>query len=44
VDVHEAEWCLQTIEELFEHLYAGPAAAAAMKAVLLLAAGKPPSK
>jgi hypothetical protein len=47
VDPHEAEWCLQTIEELFEHFYVGPAAAAAMKAALdakLLAAGKPPSK
>jgi hypothetical protein len=24
-----AEWCLETIEELFEHFYVGPAAAKA---------------
>jgi hypothetical protein len=47
VDPEEAEWCLETIEELFEHFYVGPAAAAAKKAALdakLAAAGKPPSK
>ncbi len=47
VEAHEAEWCLETIEELFAHFYVGPAMAAAMKAQLdakLVAAGKPPSK
>jgi hypothetical protein len=47
VQPHEAEWCLQTIEELFEHFYVGPAAAKAMRASLdakLSAAGKAPSK
>jgi hypothetical protein len=34
VDPHEAEWCLETIEELFEHFYVGPAAAKAKKAAL----------
>jgi hypothetical protein len=47
VDPHEAEWCLEIIEELFEHFYVGPAAAKAKKAALnakLAAAGKPPFK
>jgi hypothetical protein len=47
VDLDEAEWCLEIIEELFEHFYVGPAAAKAKKAALdakLVAAGKPPSK
>lgn len=47
VEPHEAEWCLETIEELFEHFYVGPAAAKAKKAALdakLAASGKPPSK
>jgi hypothetical protein len=47
VEPHEAEWCLEIIEELFEHFYVGPAAAKAKKAALdakLAAAGKPPSK
>jgi hypothetical protein len=47
VEPHEAEWCLETIEELFEHFYVGPAAAKAKKAALdakLAAGGKPPSK
>ncbi len=47
VDPHEAEWCLETIEELFEHFYVGPAMARARKAALdakLATAGKPPSK
>jgi hypothetical protein len=47
VEPHEAEWCLEIIEELFEHFYVGPAAARAKKAALdakLAAAGKPPSK
>lgn len=47
VEPHEAEWCLDVIEELFEHFYVGPAMAAAKKAALdakLAAGGKPPSK
>lgn len=47
VEPHEAEWCLETVEELFEHFYVGPAAAKAKKAALdakLKAVGKPPSK
>ncbi|HEY8097944.1 MAG TPA: DUF4145 domain-containing protein [Methylobacter sp.] len=47
VEPHEAEWCLETVEELFEHFYVGPAAARAKKAALdakLKAGGKPPSK
>lgn len=47
VEPHEAEWCLETIEELFEHFYVGPAVAQTRKAALdakLKAAGKPPSK
>jgi hypothetical protein len=47
VEPHEAEWCLQILEDMFEHFYVGPAAAKARKASLdakLAAAGKPPSK
>lgn len=47
VDPEEAEWCLEVIEELFDHFYVGPAAAAAKKAALnakLAAGGKPPAK
>jgi Domain of unknown function (DUF4145) len=47
VEPHEAEWCLEVIEELFEHFYVGPAMAAAKKAALdakLAAGGKQPSK
>jgi hypothetical protein len=47
VEPHEAEWCLETIEELFEHFYVGPAAAAAKKAALnakLASGGKPKAK
>jgi hypothetical protein len=47
VEPHEAEWCLETIEDLFEHFYVGPAAAKAKKAALnakLAASGKPPAK
>jgi Domain of unknown function (DUF4145) len=47
VEPHEAEWCLETIEELFEHFYVGPAIAAAKKAALnakLFAGGKPQAK
>jgi Domain of unknown function (DUF4145) len=43
VEPHEAEWCLETIEELFEYFYVGPAAAKAKKAALnakLAAGGK----
>lgn len=47
VDPHEAEWCLEILEEMFEHFYVRPAHATARKAALdakLMAAGKPPSK
>jgi hypothetical protein len=47
VEPHEAEWCLDILEECFEHFYVGPAAARARKASFdekLAAAGKPPSK
>jgi hypothetical protein len=47
VEPHEAEWCLEIIEDLFDFFYVGPAEAAAKKAALdakLAAAGKPPSK
>jgi hypothetical protein len=47
VEPQEVEWCIETIEELFEHFYVAPAAAKAKKALLdekLKAAGKPPSK
>jgi hypothetical protein len=47
VEDHEAEWCLEIIEDLFEHFYVGPALAAAKKAQLdakLKTAGKPASK
>jgi hypothetical protein len=47
VEPDEAEWCLETVEELFEHLFVAPAAAKAKKARLdakLQAAGKLPSK
>lgn len=47
VEDHEAEWCLEIVEELFEHFYVGPAQAAAKKAALnakLKSAGKPPAK
>ena len=47
VEPEEAEWCLEILEELFEHFYERPAVAAAKKAALdakLAAAGKPPSK
>ena len=43
----EAEWCLDILEEMFDHYYVKPAQAAARKAALdakLKAAGKPPSK
>ena len=47
VEEHEAEWCLEIIEDLFEHFYVGPAIAKVKKAQLdakLKAAGKPASK
>lgn len=47
VEPHEAEWCLEVIEDPFEFFYVGPEAAKAKKAALdakLIAAGKPPSK
>jgi hypothetical protein len=47
VEAHEAEGCLDILEECFEHFYVGPAAARARKAARnarLAAAGKPASK
>jgi hypothetical protein len=47
VESHEAEWCLEILEECFEHFYLGPAIMKARKVALnekLAAAGKPPAK
>jgi len=47
VEPQEAEWCLDILEEMFDHYYVRPAEAAARKAALdakLAAAGKPPSR
>jgi hypothetical protein len=47
VEPHEAEWCLEVIEELFDHFYVGPAVAAKKMAALnakLAAGGKPQAK
>ncbi len=47
VELQEAEWCLEVLEECFEHFYVRPAQAAARKAALdakLASAGKPASK
>lgn len=47
VEPEEAEWCLQILEEMFDHFYVRPAQAAARKAALnakLSAAGKPAAK
>jgi hypothetical protein len=47
VEPHEAEWCLDILEEMFDHYYVKPTQAAARKAALnttLAAAGKPPAK
>ncbi|MBS9478658.1 DUF4145 domain-containing protein [Ancylobacter radicis] len=47
VEPEEAEWCLEIIEEMFDHFYVRPAEAAARKRALdekLKAAGKPLSK
>jgi hypothetical protein len=47
VEPHEAEWCLEILEEMFDHFYVKPEQAKAKKAALdakLKAAGKPVSK
>lgn len=47
VEPAEAEWCLEILEEMFQHFYERPAQAAVRKAALnakLAAAGKPPAK
>ncbi|CAN5230819.1 hypothetical protein BH10PSE11_BH10PSE11_34370 [soil metagenome] len=47
VEPHEAEWCLEILEEAFQHFYVRPAEAKARKAALdakLKSAGKPASK
>ncbi|MCZ8185546.1 MAG: DUF4145 domain-containing protein [Beijerinckiaceae bacterium] len=47
VEPHEAEWCLDILDEMFQHFYVRPAETAARKAALnakLAAAGKPPAK
>jgi len=47
VEPEEAEWCLEIIEDCFDHFYVKPAAAKARKAALdakLLAAGIRASK
>jgi hypothetical protein len=47
VELGEAEWCLDILDDMFEHYYVKPQQAAGRKALLdakLKAAGKPPSK
>ncbi|MBR1297422.1 DUF4145 domain-containing protein [Bradyrhizobium sp. AUGA SZCCT0042] len=47
VEPEEADWCLEIIEDMFEHFYVGPEAARVKKAALdakLVAGGKPASK
>jgi hypothetical protein len=47
VEDDEAEWCLQILEDMFEHFYVRPVEAALRKAALdakLASAGKLPSK
>jgi hypothetical protein len=47
VEPGEAEWCLEILEDMFDHYYVTPAVAAARKAELnkkLFAAGKPLAK
>jgi hypothetical protein len=47
VEPGEAEWCLEILEDMFDHYYVKPAQAAVRKAALdtkLAAAGKPPSR
>ena len=46
VEPGEADWCLEILEDMFDHYYVKPAQAVARKAALdakLAAAGKPPS-
>ena len=47
VEPEEAEWCIEIVDQLFDHYYVAPAKARQKKAELdakLKAAGKPPSK
>jgi hypothetical protein len=47
VEPEEAEWCLEILEEMFDHYYVKPAQAVLRKAALnqkLAATGKPPSR
>lgn len=47
VEEGEAEWCLQLLQDMFDHYYVAPAKAAARRSALatkLTAAGKPPMK
>ena len=47
VEPEEAEWCLEILEEAFQHFYVRPAQAKARKAALdvkLMTAGKPAAK
>jgi hypothetical protein len=47
VEEGEAEWCLQLLQDLFDHYYVAPARASERRAALaakLSAAGKPPMK
>ncbi len=47
VELEEAEWCLEILEEAFQHFYVRPAQAKVRKAALdakLIAAGKPAAK
>jgi Domain of unknown function (DUF4145) len=47
VETGEAEWCLDILEDMFDHYYVKPKQAKTRKAALdakLSAAGKPPSK
>jgi uncharacterized protein DUF4145 len=47
VEPNEAEWCLDILEDMFDHYYVRPAVVAVRRAALdakLAAAGKPPSK
>jgi hypothetical protein len=47
VETGEADWCLDILDEMFDHYYVKPAQAKARKDALdakLAAAGKPPSK
>jgi hypothetical protein len=47
VEPGEAEWCLEILEDMFDHYYVKPAQARIRKAALdakLTAAGKPLSK